>query len=124
VNRRKLSRYQISGPTTFTWTDGEIQRQGNGWTRDLNYEGAYICSACCPPAGIRTNLEVFLPPFGKMGRILKLQMDAHVLRVETKPPALESIGFAVRCERVVMRVASEDMSEEIIENREFDWPES
>lgn len=120
MNRRKLSRYQIAGPTTFTWNDGEIQRQGNGWTRDLNYEGAYIFSACCPPAGIRTNLEVILPPFGTAGRVLKLQMDAHVVRVETKPSAPEFIGFAVRSERVAMRVASEDNFENIIDNLEFE----
>jgi hypothetical protein len=119
LNLRQFIRYDITGPARFTWNEGEGQRHGDGWTRDINQVGAYIYSANCPPAGTRTDLQVVLPPLGKAGRILKVDMDAHVLRVETKYLEQESAGFAVRCVRITMRMGGEDGSEETIEDFEI-----
>ena len=98
--------------------------QGDGWTRDINQVGAFIYSTHCPPAGTLTNLQVILPPLGKEGRVLKVYMNGHVLRVEANDSKQEATGFAVLSVHITLRTTSEDGSEEIIEDSEFDSPES
>jgi hypothetical protein len=122
LDLRRFSRYLVSGPATFTWREEKGQMQGNGWTRDINHVGAYIHSASCPPPGTRMDLQILLPPLGKAGRILKVQMDAHVLRVDAKDARRESTGFAVRCAHMSLRQGNEDVSGETLEDFEFGAP--
>lgn len=93
---------------------------GDGWTRDINQSGAYIYSACCPPAGTHASVTVLLPPLGEAGRMLKIQMDAYILRVEPNFPEAEYGGFAVRCMNATVRQVCKNGSEETIEDFESD----
>lgn len=67
-------------------------------------------------------MQVILPPLGKAGRILKIEMDARVLRVETTDAERESAGFAVLGVHITLRTGAEDGSEMTIEDFEFDTP--
>src|SRR5271169_4069138 len=93
VNRRNASRHAVQAPVIFSWIEKGQQKTSDGWTRDINVAGAYILTSHCPPEGSRTSLEIVLPPLGKEGQILKIHMDAHVLRVETAEAGRGSGGF-------------------------------
>jgi hypothetical protein len=113
VNRRRVSRYSVQAPVTFTWQEGGEKRTGDGWTRDLNGKGAYVYSTDLPPLGTRAKVQVILPPLGESGRILNIFFDAAVLRVDRADASIETSGFALQSQQVVVRPRKEGDSEEI-----------
>lgn len=83
----------------FTWegSRGDLVR-GEGLTRDISLEGAFIFSLTCPPAKTAVQLDVFLPPVRNRTPIARIATEAQVLRVENVGGVEELSGFAVVCE--------------------------
>ncbi|HUO17288.1 MAG TPA: PilZ domain-containing protein [Verrucomicrobiae bacterium] len=103
LESRRAPRYPVQAPVTFTWSEEGQPKTGEGWTRDISEIGVFVYSSCSPPHGARTHLEVVLPPLGANGRILRIGMEAAVLRVSGEPTQGEYSGFALKsCHGILM----------------------
>lgn len=80
---------------TFSWSEEGQRKTGEGWTRDISEIGVFVYSSCCPPQGAQTQLEVVLPPLGDDGRILRIHIEAAVLRISREMAQTEYSGFAL-----------------------------
>lgn len=74
-------------------------------------------STCCPPPGAQTQLEVVLPPLGGEGRIIKIRMDAAVLRVSEVSARKEHFGFALMSTHVILKTGEESSRVISVESR-------
>ena len=96
MERRTQFRYLLSARAVFSWEGPEQKRfQGEGVTRDISTEGAFILTLSCPPAHAAVQVELFLPPFHGTVATVRIRADALVLRVEHGPPGKQQSGFAV-----------------------------
>lgn len=107
MESRKVPRYPVQAPVTFTWSEEGQSKTGEGWTRDISEIGAFVYSSCCPPQGAQTQLEVVLPPLGADGRILRIGMEAAVLRVSGEPTQDEYSGFALKSCHAILKTGEE-----------------
>ena len=112
LESRKVPRYPVQAPVTFTWSEEGQAMQGNGWTRDISEVGVFVYSAQCPPPGSETQLEVVLPPLGEAGRILRIRMEAAVLRVSAETSKPEGSGFALKSHHAILKSSEEILREE------------
>jgi PilZ domain-containing protein len=96
MDRRSQVRYQLSARVVFSWEGPEQKRfQGEGVTRDISTEGAFILTQSCPPAHTAVQMLLFLPPFHGTVATARIKAEAQVLRVEQAPPGEQQSGFAV-----------------------------
>lgn len=90
----------------FSWKDerGNLQ-QGQGFARDLSAGGLFLLSRSCPPAGVPIQFEAWLPALDPGSRILRMQGEGRVLRVETAVEAdgEQWEGFAATSESIELR---------------------
>lgn len=107
MESRRAPRYPVEAPVSFRWSEEGRSRDGEGWTRDISENGVFVYSACCPPPGAHTQLEVVLPPLGGEGRIIKIRMDAAVLRVCEESTRKEQFGFALMSTNVILKTGEE-----------------
>lgn len=117
LNRRRVPRYTVQAPVTFTWKEGKRVRRGDGWTRDISGSGMYAVSPALPPVGAAMEIQAILPPFGESGRVLRICMKALVIRVVGNGDPEEAAGFAVQSHKVVLR-SGENESEEDLSSEE------
>lgn len=99
IELRKNHRYRFCAPVFFYWaTPNEPVRSGEGVTRDVDTNGAYINVRELPPVGALVQLEIMLPSLSGGGTGAHLSGEGVVLRVEphngNAPGALAN-GFAV-----------------------------
>ena len=104
MEQRKLARYRLEVPVTFSWEDQQgMRQQSEGSTRDISSVGIFVQSATCPPVGAPIWLEVFFPALGESALAFRMQAEGQVLRVEPTAPGIGSGGFAAASERFVLQ---------------------
>jgi hypothetical protein len=92
---RKRVRHRLAADAVYTWENAQhTYLHGQGVTRDISVNGAFIFSLTCPPEGVVIQLDVLLFPLGSGARTLRLKGAATVLRVEHGSGVGEE-GFAV-----------------------------
>ena len=96
LDRRTEVRYQLSARVVFSWEGPEKERfEGEGVTRDISTEGAFILTRSCPPAHSVVQVELFLPPIHGTVATVRIRAKVQVLRVEQGSPGDQQCGFAV-----------------------------
>jgi len=80
--RRKQNRFTIRLPVRFQFRDeqGTIQ-EGEGYTRDLSLQGAYIYTGTVPPAASIVGLVIYFTSLLEIDRNVRWVAKARVLRV-------------------------------------------
>lgn len=93
--RREL-RYRLEAPAIFFWEGANRRRfQGEGITRDISLQGAFILTATSPPADCSVQLDLFLPPITGMEASLRITGRVRVVRVDHHCEERGVDGFAV-----------------------------
>jgi len=89
-------RYQVDAPALFSWQGGPGGRfQGEGVTRDISTQGAFIVTATMPPPHCPVQVDLILPSVSGMDAVLRITGKARVIRVEHCDAAACNNGFAV-----------------------------
>ena len=96
MDMRKDIRYRLDAPAVFSW-EGLRQRrfQGEGITRDVSVQGAFILTATAPPPDCPIQVELLLPSVTGMSAIMRITGRARVVRVEHPSLGARVQGFAV-----------------------------
>lgn len=85
----------MSVPVIFTWEQPEGgSARGEGITRDVSANGAYIFSASCPPANAMVNIEIQISQFPDAPTVL-MTARMQTRRVDHTESEEEEVGFAV-----------------------------
>ena len=93
---RSVIRYSLAASATFSWAGLGAQRlQGEGVTRDVSTEGAFVLTPSCPPTGAVVRIQILLPSFRVADRSLKLVAEGRVVRVEHLTHGEHANGFAI-----------------------------
>lgn len=99
MERRQNFRYGVWASAEFVWADGNgIQHWGEGITRDISSKGIFVCcnhSDLLPPGKADVEITVRFPAFGEQGKVVELEADAVVIRVEPSIVPMPARGFAV-----------------------------
>ena len=96
MERRTQVRHLLCARAVFSWEGPQQKRlQGEGVTRDISTEGAFILTLSCPPAHAAVQVELFLPPFHGTVATVRIRAEARVLRVEQASRGDQQSGFAV-----------------------------
>ena len=100
---RKIVRYTLRAKAIFTWKDrAEVQSEGRGETRDISPKGAYIVSGRCPPRGAAVAITIYLPMLEGESRILSIEAEGRVTRVEPSSISGDFGGFSLLYNRVAL----------------------
>jgi hypothetical protein len=98
IEQRKSHRYCLSAPVFFYWaTPNGPPQNGEGMTRDIDTNGAYINASEPPPVGALVQMDIMLPNLSG-GPGVHLTGEGIVLRVEppnAKTTSASDSGFAV-----------------------------
>lgn|ERR671923_2764418 len=109
---RKRVRHRLSASAVFSWQGAEqCCLSGEGVTRDISFDGAFIYSLTSPPCGTTIQLDVLLLPLHSGERSLRMKTDATVIRVEHTNG---SEGFAVVMEDISLAEGSSELCVERI----------
>jgi len=93
---RKEIRYRLDAPAVFSW-EGVDYKQflGEGITRDISIQGAFILTATMPPHDCSIQVDLLLPPLAGMQAMMRITGKARVIRVEHPSQETWIHGFAV-----------------------------
>lgn len=80
----------------------KVQIQGRGETRDISPKGAYILTGRCPQRGAVVAITIYLPMLEGENRILSIEAEGRVLRVEPSSISGDFGGFSVQYHRVAL----------------------
>ena len=93
---RKEIRYRLGTLAVITWEGANRRRsKGEGTTRDISVQGAYILTATSPPADCVVRLDLMLPPLAGPTTAMRITGEARVIRVEHRSGNDGMNGFAV-----------------------------
>lgn len=93
---RSAFRYGLSAPAHFSWEIADRGRvHGEGITRDLSTQGAFVVTSTCPPMQTAVHVEIALPSLPGMRTAICLTGMARVVRVEKPSEDCDEIGFAI-----------------------------
>jgi hypothetical protein len=96
MDMRKDLRYRLDAPAVFSWEGSRQKRfQGEGITRDISVEGAFILTATAPPPDCPIQVDVLLPSVTGMSAMMRITGRARVVRVEHPSLGARVQGFAV-----------------------------
>lgn len=96
MEMRKELRFRLEAPAMFFWEGANQRRfQGEGITRDISLQGAFILTATSPPAECSVQLDLFLPPISGMKASLRITGRVRVVRVDHPREERGMDGFAV-----------------------------
>jgi hypothetical protein len=96
MEMRKEIRYRLDAPAMFSWEDARHRRfQGEGITRDVSVQGAFILTATMPPPDCPVQVDLLLPSLTGMMAMMRITGKARVLRVEHPSSDIWIHGFAV-----------------------------
>jgi len=110
---RKAIRFPLEAPIVFWWTDGGIDKQCEGHTRDMSESGAFVFASTWPPPGTQIGFKVFLPVLPGTESKARVEAVGQVLRVEQGRG-----GFAILTRHTLMRVSNNiDKREESDKNQ-------
>jgi hypothetical protein len=84
---RNRVRYRLSASAVFSWEGAQRKRLvGEGVTRDVSVDGAFIFTRSCPPIGALLDLQIALSPSYHTGATsVQIRTMATVIRVEHAP---------------------------------------
>jgi len=93
---RKEMRYRLDAPAVFSW-EGERHRrfQGEGITRDISVQGAFILTATMPPPDCPVQVDLLLPSLTGVNGMMRITGKARVIRVDHPSSDTWIRGFAV-----------------------------
>lgn len=93
---RKEIRYRLDAPAVFSWQGAHHRRlQGEGITRDVSVQGAFILTATMPPPNCLIQVDLLLPSLNGMKSMVRITGKARVTRVEHPSGDTWIHGFAV-----------------------------
>lgn len=93
---RKGIRYRVDATAVFSWRGGPRGCfQGEGITRDISVQGAFIVTAMMPPPDCPIQVDLILPSVSGMNAAVRITGKARVIRVEHRSAAARNHGFAV-----------------------------
>jgi hypothetical protein len=93
---RKEIRYRLGTLAVFTWEGANRRRfKGEGVTRDISIQGAFILTATSPPADCVVRLDLVLPPLAGPKTGMRITGEARVIRIEHRSGKDGTDGFAV-----------------------------
>jgi hypothetical protein len=90
-------------PVEFSWEDARGRRASVGFTRDLSIRGTFVLAGKCPPVGTAVRMQLLLPPLVEEDQPLHWESLGRVLRVQERGPEGADRGFAVSCDKVVLK---------------------
>lgn len=100
---RKSMRYPLEVPVSFSWTDENgIEQKGEGSSRDVSETGTYVFASGCPPTGADVELRLVVAA-RDAPRVLNMEFEGRVLRVERLAAAQARCGFAVLSRVAILR---------------------
>jgi hypothetical protein len=103
-------RYPVETRVSFWWEDEDgNQRQGEGTSRDISETGAFVFAPGCPPVGADVKLRIFIVPAPHTTRVLNMEFEGQVLRVEQTAPGGSKSGFAVWGHVAILRENDESI---------------
>ena len=96
METRKDIRYRLDAPAVFSW-EGLNQRlfHGEGITRDISVQGAYILTTTMPPADCPLHVDILLPSLTGMTSTMRINGKARVVRIEHPESRARVHGFAI-----------------------------
>lgn len=93
---RKNIRYRLDAPAVFSWEGDRWGRfHGEGITRDISVQGAFILSATLPPSDCPVYVDLLLPSVTGISAVMRITGRARVTRVEYSAEDGWIHGFAV-----------------------------
>ncbi len=96
MDMRKEIRYRLDAPAVFSWEGMSCRRfQGEGVTRDVSVQGAFILTTTMPPADIPIQVDLLLPSLTGVSSMMRITGRARVIRIEHRPSNTWIRGFAV-----------------------------
>ncbi len=96
MEMRKEIRYRLDAPAVFSWEGASHARlRGEGITRDVSIQGAFILTATMPPPDCTIQLDLLLPSLAGMKTMMRVTGKARVLRLERRSTDIWIHGFAV-----------------------------
>ena len=96
MEMRKEVRYRLDAPAVFSWEGGRHGRlQGEGITRDISVQGAFILTATMPPPDCPVQVDLLLPSLTEEKGMMRITGKARVIRVEHPSSDTWIHGFAV-----------------------------
>ena len=96
MEMRKEIRYRLDAPAVFSWEGvGHRRFQGEGITRDVSMQGAFILTATMPPPDCPIQVDLLLPSLTGMKSMMRITGKARVIRVERPSSDTWIHGFAV-----------------------------
>jgi hypothetical protein len=96
MEMRNQIRYRLDAPAVFSWEGVHRKRfQGEGITRDISVQGAYILTATMPPPDCPILVDLHLPSLTGLKATMRITGKARVIRVEHSASDSWIHGFAV-----------------------------
>jgi hypothetical protein len=96
VERIERNRFNVPAGVTFEWSDANgMERCGQGVTRDISAKSCSYSPTVCLQAKLIFDSRCFSVLSLRQGRILQLEAEGVVLRVEPAPNLATLGGFAV-----------------------------
>jgi hypothetical protein len=96
MEMRKEIRYRLDAPAVFSWEGMRHKKfQGEGVTRDISVQGAFILTATMPPPDCPVQVDLLLPSLTGMKAMMRITGRARVIRVEHPSKEAWIHGFAV-----------------------------
>jgi hypothetical protein len=93
---RKEIRYRLDAPAVFSWEGARYRRfQGEGITRDISVQGAFILTATMPPPDCPVQVDLLLPSLTGVKGMMRVTGKARVIRLERPSSDTWIHGFAV-----------------------------
>jgi hypothetical protein len=96
MEMRKEIRYRLDAPAVFSWEGANYKRfQGEGITRDISVQGAFILTVTMPPPDCAIQVDLLLPSLAGMSSMMRITGRARVVRIEHPSTDSWIRGFAV-----------------------------
>jgi hypothetical protein len=96
MDMRKDIRYRLDAPAVFSWEGARHKHfQGEGITRDISVQGAFILTATMPPPDCPIQVDLLLPSLAGVQAMMRITGKARVIRVERPSSDTWIHGFAV-----------------------------
>jgi hypothetical protein len=112
-------RYPVEAQVSFSWSDAEGKHCcGEGTSRDISEMGTFVLAPVCPPLGVSVELRISFNALPHPDRILHMNADGEVLRIERTPSGDGMKGFAVSTSRAILLEDDESADEAVSDGRD------
>ena len=96
MEMRKGIRYRLDARAVFFWEGGPHGRfQGEGITRDISVQGAFILTVTMPPPNCPIHVDLFVPSISGREATVRITGNARVIRIQHHVTNTWIHGFAV-----------------------------